>query len=368
MNFDFSEEQQELRRQASKFFETQGRCVAARKVLDGDMAFDAESWVKAGEMGWLGAAIEEEFGGIGLGYLELCVLFEEIGRAMSPIPYASTIFAAEAIRLAGTKAQKETYLPQLAEGGAIGCCAFFEPGQRDMSKPIKATEADGRITAVKAPVSDLALADFAIVPAHGPEGLSLYIVQLDSEGVERDSLDAMELVRPQGILTLENAPAERLGEGGQGESQLRQLLNIQAILSAFEQIGCAEAAMAMSLDYAKDRHAFGRPIGGNQAVKHKLADMFVKNQLARSHAYYGAWALGSDAPELSKAAAGAHIAASEALDFAGQECVEIHGGIGFTWESDCQFFYRRARLLSQQLGARSYWVDQLVSQLHGRNR
>lgn len=368
MNFDFSEEQEELRRQARKYYEAQGPCTEARKVLDGDIAYDEASWKTAGEMGWLGAAIEEDYGGIGLGYLELCVLFEEIGRAMSPIPYASTIFAAEAIRLAGTHAQKQAYLPQLAEAALIGCCALFEPGQRDVAKKLETTAADGKINGVKAPVSDLALADFAIVPANDADGVSLYLVHLEGEGVQREKLDAIELIRSQGIVTLENAAAERLGEGGQGEAQLRQLANIQAVLTAFEQIGSADAAMSMSLDYAKDRHAFGRPIGGNQAVKHKLADMFVKNQLARSHAYYGAWALSSDAPELAKAAAGAHIAASEALDFAGQETVEIHGGIGFTWESDCQFFYRRARLLSQQLGSKSYWVDQLVSQLHGRNR
>lgn len=368
MNFDFSTEQEELRRQAAKFFETQGRCTAARAVLDGERDYDRESWAKAAEMGWLGAAIEEDFGGVGLGYLELCVLFEEVGRAMSPIPYASTIFAAEAIRKAGSAAQKEKYLPQIADGSVIACCAFFEPGQRDISGTVKTVCRDEKLTGEKAPVSDLALADIAIVSAEGENGLDLYVVDLKAQGVEREALEAMELVRPQGHLKLDGVAAERLGEAGQGADHLRHLLDLQAVLTAFEQIGSADAAMAMSLEYAKDRHAFGRPIGGNQAVKHKLADMFVKNQLARSHAFYGAWALASDAPELPRAAAGAHLAASEALDFAGQESVEIHGGIGFTWESDCQFFYRRARLLSQNLGAKSYWVDQLVAQLRGRNR
>ena len=152
-----------------------------------------------------------------------------------------------------------------------------------------------------------------------------------------------------------------------GTEALERFLASSAILLAFEGIGGADTALDMAVAYAKERVAFGRKIGGYQAVKHRCADMYIKNQLARSHAYYGAWALLTDAPELAQAAAGARVSAIEAFQFAAEENVQLHGGIGFTWESDCQFFYRRARLLALMLGSKTHWADRLIRALEQRN-
>jgi alkylation response protein AidB-like acyl-CoA dehydrogenase len=219
---------------------------------------------------------------------------------------------------------------------------------------------DGMATGVKLPVPDAAAADFIILS--GADGL--YIVDTKAAGVTIDAVETIDLVRRSARVTLTNAPVEPLLGG---RAALEKFLQAAAVLLAFEGLGGADAAMDMALGYAKERVAFGRKIAGYQAVKHRLADMYIKNQLARSHAYYGAWALLTDAPELVQASAGARLAAMDAFQFAAEENVQLHGGIGFTWESDCQFYYRRARLLTLMLGSKSQWADILVRALEQRN-
>jgi acyl-CoA dehydrogenase len=361
MNFQFSDDAEALRDQARKFLEAKSGRDKARAVMEGEASHDAALWKEIVELGWTALRIPEEHGGLGLSVLELCVLAEEVGRALAPVPFTSSVLlATEALLIGGTDAQKAKWLPRLADGSAVGAVALGEgnaaaPGVRSSLKV-----SGGTISGSKLPVLDGDVADFLIVS--GPDGLLL--VDMTAHGIAREGVDTIDLVRKSTKVSFANTPAEPL-EGGRGA--LEAFLQSSAVLLAFESVGGADAALEMTLAYAKDRVAFGRKIGGYQAVKHRCADMYIKNQLARSHAYYGAWALLTGAPELPQAAAGARVAATEAFQFAAEENVQMHGGIGFTWESDCQFFYRRARLLALTLGSKTHWADRLVRALEQRN-
>lgn len=369
MNFDFSDDQKFLRDEARKFLTAQCTTAEVREVLDDDDKSHHEGvWKQIVDMGWLGTAIPDEHGGLGLGMLELCVIAEELGRALAPVPFASTAyFFAEALKLAGSDEQKTALLPKVADGSVIGCIAASEgPGAVDASK-LKTTFADGKLSGTKVPVTDGDVATHAVVLAKDGNGASLLIVDLTNDGVSRTSLSTIEPTRSHAEINFDGAAAELLGNSGDGESLYNEIMNRAAVLLAFEQLGGAGRCLEMATEYAKERHAFGRPIGGNQAIKHKLADMYVKNEVGRSNAYYGAWALSTGAAELPEAAAAARLAASEAYWFASKENIQTHGGMGFTWEVDCHLFYRRAKLLAVQAGAPAQWKEKLVHALEMKN-
>ena len=292
---------------------------AVRVVLDGKEPYDRELSKGLADIGFLGVAIPEAFGGAGAGRLELYVIAEEIGRALAPVPFSSTVYlAAEAILLAGSKAQKQKWLPLIASGAAVGTLALFE-GKGDPSpQAIKLSASGGSLNGVKKPVPDGTIADFAIVAARtGSTGretdISLFFVDMKDEGVEARALTNVDPSRGQAELTFENCKAEPLGAANEGWSVLSQVLDRAAVLMAFEQVGGADRALEIGRDYALDRIAFGRPIGSFQAVKHMLADMYVSATLARSNCYYGAWALSTNASELPEAAAAARISATQAF-------------------------------------------------------
>jgi alkylation response protein AidB-like acyl-CoA dehydrogenase len=370
LNFDFSDDQKFLRDEARKFLEAECTSAHVRAVLDDDnISHNDEVWQKIVEMGWLGAAIPEEFGGLGLGMLELCVIAEELGRVLAPVPFGSSaFFFAEAIKLAGTEEQKAELLPKVADGNIVGCLATTEgPGALSASS-VQTTAKDGALSGTKVPVTDGDIATHAVVLAREGSGTGLYVVALDQDGVSRKSLKTIEPTRSHAEIKFDRASGARLGhETGNGMAVLDQVMNRGAVLLAFEQLGGASRCLEMATEYAKERHAFGRPIGGNQAIKHKLADIYVKNEVARSNAYYGAWALSTDAAELPEAAAAARVAASEAFWFASKENIQTHGGMGFTWEVDCHLYYRRAKLLAVQAGSPAVWKEKLVSALEAKN-
>jgi alkylation response protein AidB-like acyl-CoA dehydrogenase len=215
-------------------------------------------------------------------------------------------------------------------------------------------------------------ADFAIVLARGSEdagerGLQLALVDLKGAGVKRRALDSLDPSRGSAEIVFDNASAETLGKVGEGWSVASCVLDRAAILTAFEQVGGADVCLAMAKEYAMTRYAFGRPIASFQAIKHKLADMYIGNELARSNAYYGAMMLTDGGADLPLAAAAARIAATEAYDFASKENIQTHGGIGFTWEADTQFHYRRARVMALSLGGPMAWKDKLVTRLEQKN-
>jgi alkylation response protein AidB-like acyl-CoA dehydrogenase len=373
MNFDFSDDQKQLRDQARKFLNEKCSPKAVRAVLDGKAPYDKELWKGLADMGFLGVAIPEEYGGAGAGHLELCVIAEEMGRALAPVPFSSTVYlAAEALLLAGSDAQKKKWLPKIASGEAIGTLALFEGSGNPSPKAIKLTADGGALNGTKKPVADGALADFAIVAARTGSGsregdISLFLADLKGGGVEIKELTNIDPTRGQAEIIFKNCKAEPLGKTGEGWSILSQVLDRAAVLIAFEQVGGADRALEMGRDYALDRIAFGRPIGSFQAVKHILADMYVSATLARSNCYYGAWALSTNAGELPEAAAAARISATQAFQHCAKNNIQVHGGMGFTWEFDCHMYYRRANAVALGLGSLSYWEDALIDRMRKKN-
>ncbi|MCC8958251.1 acyl-CoA/acyl-ACP dehydrogenase [Bradyrhizobium sp. Pear77] len=373
MNFDFSDEQKQMRDEARKYLAEQCPPKAVREVLDGKAPYDKALWKGLAEMGFLGVAIPEKFGGAGAGHLELCVIAEEMGRALAPVPFSSTVYlAAEAILIAGSDVQKQKWLPKIASGDAIGTLALFEGKGNPSPKAINVTANGGVLNGVKKPVADGAIADFAVVAARtGSSGresdISLFIVDLKAGGVEVKSLTSIDLTRGQAEIAFKDAKAESLGATGEGWSVITQVLDRAAVLMAFEQVGGADRALEMGRDYALDRIAFGRPIGSFQAVKHMLADMYVSATLARSNCYYGAWALSTNAGELPEAAAAARISATQAFQHCAKNNIQVHGGMGFTWEFDCHMYYRRANAVALGLGSLSYWEDALIDRMRKKN-
>ena len=322
------------------------------------------------ELGWTGITIPEQYGGIGLGYLELCVMAEEMGRFLAPVPFSSTLYQfCEALLNGASKTLKQEILPQVAAGKLIGTMAFAEgvgfPDPDRIGVRFKA----GKLYGDKWPVADAMIAGAAVVLAVNEDNdPCLCFLDLDQEAVHRRQLESVDPSRSQGGLEFFGAEAENLTafEGGSGKSgwQLFQrVLNAAAVLFAFEQIGGADACLAAATEFSRERHAFGRPIGSFQAIKHKLVDVYVANQLARSNAYYGAWALATGAEELPLAASVARVSATQAYEYAASENIQVHGGMGFTWEADCHLYLRRSRTLALLIGSSGLWKKQVTSEL-----
>ena len=369
MNFEFSDDQKALGAQARRYLADKCPTTAVRAILEGAEPYDKALWKGLAEMGFLGVVIPEEYGGLGLSYLELCLIAEELGRALAPVPFSSSVFlATEFLLVAGSDAQKSQWLPKLAAGEAIGTFAHAERVGAVTPKTIQLAVNDGKATGTKTAVPDGEIADFAIVSARsGLGGVSLYLVDLHAPEVTRTSQETIDPSRGHASLTFAGAPAQLLGTAGEGWSILERVFDRAAVLTAFEQIGGADRALEMARDYALERMAFGRPIGSFQAIKHMLADMYVSATLARSNGYYGAWALSTGAAELPPAAASARVAATQAFQHCAKNNIQVHGGMGFTWAFDCHLFYRRSNLLALGLGALSTWEDALIQRLRARN-
>ena len=366
MNFEFNDDQRMLREQVRRFLKDNSTPQVVRKTLENKQAYDRDLWNQFASMGWLGAAIPENLGGAGLSHLELCVIAEELGRSLAPTPIASSIYlGAEALMQAGTEEQKQVYLPDIANGKAIWCLALSEGRTPLLEKNFNVRENDGKLTGVKIPVVDGDSADFAIVVAKNRTSTGLYIVNLNGDGIERNSIDTIDPSRSQARIVFSDAPAEPLSEDCWG--LLENIQDRAAVLIAFEQVGGAEASLNMAKEYALGRYAFGRPIASYQALKHRMADMYIQIELARSNSYYGAWALSTDAQELPIAAATARVSATEAYNLSAKENIQIHGGMGFTWEFNCHLYYRRSRHLALILGSQRRWKDRLIRALENRN-
>lgn len=362
MNFEFSEDQLFIRDQARNFLRQECTTATVRKVLDSSESCDRELWQKIVALGWTAMTIPESYGGLGLGYLELCVIAEELGRALAPVPFSSSVYlATEAIKSWGSEQQKQHYLPRLAAGELIGTLATSE----GLGAPVVAAQLrDGNVTVQKWPVPDGDIADFAVLTARDASGrLGLYLADLGHAGVQRKTLNSMDPSRSQAQLLFTDVPVQPLGDAPAGEAALAELLDRAAVLLAFEQIGGCQAAMEMGIAYTKERYAFGRAIASFQAIKHKFADMFVALELSRSNAYYGACALASDAPDLPLAAATARVSASDAFYLISKENIQAHGGMGFTWEFDCHLYYRRAQLLASVIGTQPQWKENVTRHL-----
>ena len=369
MNFDFSEAQKLLRTTARDYLEDRAPLGLARSVLESDATMSRELWEEAAEMGWLGAAIPETWGGAGFGHGELVLIAEELGRALAPIPFVTSAAVAEAILVAGSEAQKERYLPGFANGDRIGTLALAEA--RGVVRPVNVRarlSAGGTLDGAKIGAPDGASANLALVLARDDSG-RLVLALADLEGVARTAEESIDPSRPSAGFAFDATPAEPLSGGdgdgngvgnGDGWSLLRRILDRAAVLQAFEQLGTAQRAFDLTREQVLDRHAFGRPIGSFQAIKHRMADLYATLEIARSNCWFAAWALANDDVGLPLAACTARVAATEACSDTSVEMVQLFGGAGFTWELDCHLFYRRARTLALALGPPAEWRDRLV--------
>jgi acyl-CoA dehydrogenase len=363
VNFDLSDEQNMLREQAERILQQNAAPERLRSLLDRHASYDQELWSAISELGFLGAALPEGYGGLGMTPLDLAMLVEETGCACAPVPLFSSIcLAAEAIVLAGTDEQKAEWLPKLASGEVIGTFAHVERPGPVLEAHVSTRFVEGKLDGVKFPVPDASIAQIAVVAAVDESGsLLLALLELKQDGVLRADVPGMDELRHHARLTLSGATAQLMCAGTQAQAALDTLYDRAAVYAAFEQVGGAERCLYMARDYALNRKVFSRPIGSFQSIKHRLADMLCLVEVARSNAWYAAWALVNDLAGARAAAAAARISATEAYEFASRENVQIHGGIGYTWEADCHFYYRRSRLLAVSLGSVAEWSDRLVA-------
>jgi acyl-CoA dehydrogenase len=352
MDFDLSDEQKMLAEQARGLLAERTPYDHLRRLIDNGAEWDEPLWRELGEMGFLGANIPEAHGGLGMTELDLGVIAQELGRANAAVPFFSSIvLAADAIRLAGSPAQQAEWLPKLASGEVVACFASAEgPG------PVlgaSARLADGKLNGTKQPVADAGIAQLAVVQV----GDGLALVRLDQPGVTRTKLESFDQLRAHYRIDFADAAAEALP----GRNVLPTLLDRAAVQAAFEAVGGAEACLQMGLGYVKDRQMFGRPLASYQAIKHKLADVAVAIELARSNAYFGGWAAEASPADLPAAAAAARLTAIKAFELAARENLQVHGGIGYTFEANCHFYYRRERMLAVIVGNRGHWANRLLN-------
>ncbi len=370
MNFDFSDEQQMLRDEVRKFLVKESPVHVARQVLEQRGHYSAPVWNGLVQIGATALMLPEACGGAGLGALELCIVAEEAGRQLSPVPLASTLYlAAQALLLGAGSAQQQRWLGRIG-AGAVATLAAPLDGAGWGESPAPRPRFDGRaLHGSAALVADAGAAAFAVVLADDADGAPVCVVADLGTGVTRRALATLDPARPWAALDFDAVPAEALDGGADALALIERVRDRAAILLAFEQLGGADAVLEMSAAYARERKAFGRAIGSYQGIKHKLADLYAANQLARVHAYYGAWALAADAqgagraPALRRAAAAARVSASLAFGQAAVESIQVHGGMGYTWEMDCHLYVRRARHSALALGSVHEWRERLAAAL-----
>lgn len=349
MNFDFSDEQRMLADHARQFLSETCTPERLREHITSGAEYDAELWQQMIELGWPALTIPEAAGGLGMGALELCVLAEEVGRTVAPTPFFSTVCLGAEILKRSAAAEAAELLGEVAVGEAIIAVDLQNTGLQ-----LEAGVVSGTLKAVAYGTC----ANYLIACASG----SVVLVDTAAAGVATRRLQpGIDDVISFSAVTLSAVPCVELAAGDEAATLVETVLNQAAVLTAFEQIGGAEVATFMARDYTLERYAFGRQIGGYQALKHRLANMMVKIELARSNAYYGAWAMETAAPELAYAAAVARLSATEAYEFAAEESLHLHGGIGYTWEANCQFYYKRARLLAMSIGNTAFWSERLLA-------
>jgi len=363
MNLDFSDEQKAAREEIRRLLTGYPGLASTRRALNGQERLDRGLWSQLGRGGWLGVTIPGAFGGQSLGYEMLCCVAEEVGRSMAAIPFgASVVLVTDALLQGGSEAQRQAYLPALACGELIGAAALVDGRGTLRAAAHGCLFEAGRLTGTRSAVSDGLDANLFVVLAHAAGEPGLYLVEGSDRHVLREPQQGIDPAHTPVRVRFEGAAAQAL-PGCAGWSNIEAWLARAAVVVAFEQLGAAGAALDAAIAYAKERHAFGRPIGSFQAIKHKLADVYIANELARSNAYYGAWALESGASTLALAAAAARVSATEALERAARECIQTHGGIAVTWEHDAHLFYRRAQHFALMLGGLREWQFRLVQEL-----
>ena len=347
MDFDLSADQSELRDAARELLDDQCPTTRVRAVHEAGTGWDPELWARMVEQGWLGVTVDEAEGGLGLGVVELGVMLEEIGRHVAPVPFLPTAVTIEVARRAGA-----SDLVADLVGGTRTACVAWSQGTATLGA------SGGRLSGRSDPVAFAPIADVALVVAPDDDGPAVFVVDLEAAG-RPPAEPAMDLTRPLGWLDLDAADATRLG----GEELAEVALDLGAAAVALELLGASDAAMTMAVEYAKDRVQFGRPIGSFQAVKHRCADMLVDVEGIRSSAYWAAWCIGVDDADRAIAASTAKAWAGDASKRVMASALQVHGGIGFTWEHDLHLFLKRAQLDQSTFGDASWHRARLGSLL-----
>jgi alkylation response protein AidB-like acyl-CoA dehydrogenase len=369
VNFGFSEEQEELRRAVRRFLEDKSPSSEVRRLMETTEGYEPAVWSQmANQLGLQSLLIPEEHGGAGFGYIELVVVLEEMGRALLCAPYFSTVaLATNALLASGDSAARADYLPGIAAGETIATLAYTEDsGRWDLGGVTLEASPAGegwKLSGVKSYVLDGHVASLVLVAARTDGGVSLFAVDGDAPGLQATPLATMDQTRKQARLEFSAVPARLVGAEGAAGPVLRKTLDLAAVALAAEQVGGAQRVLEMSVDYAKTRVQFGRPIGSFQAIKHKCADMLLEVESAKSAAYYAGWAAAEDNDELPVTACLAKAYCSEAYFHAAAENIQIHGGIGFTWEHDAHLYFKRAKSSELILGDPSYHRELLAQRI-----
>ncbi len=366
MNFAFTEEQEELRNIVRQFLEQKSPEAEVRRLMETEEGYDPAVWSQmADQLGLQSLIVPEEHGGQGFGYVELTVVQEELGRSLLCAPYFSTVaLATNALLLSSDEAQK-AHLPGIAAGETIATVAVTEPSGRWGAEGVEMT-ADGsgddvKLSGEKMYVIDGHVADLIIVVARDSGGgLGFYAVAGDAQGLTREALSTMDQTRKQARLTFADTPATKIAEG---DDKLSTLMDLAVVALAAEQVGGAQFVLEMAVQYAKDRVQFGRPIGSFQAIKHKCADMLLQVESAKSAAYYAGWCASETNDELPSVASLAKAYCSEAYFHCAAENIQIHGGIGFTWEHPAHLYFKRAKSSELLFGDPAYHREQLAQRI-----
>jgi alkylation response protein AidB-like acyl-CoA dehydrogenase len=376
MDFGFSEEQEMLRKSARDFLAKEAPMTYVRQMMEDERGFRDDLWRKMAELGWTGLVLPEAFGGAGLDFVDMVVVLEEMGRVVLPGPFFSTLVGAVALLDAGSAAQQQEWLPKIAAGEARVTLAQLEPNARWDADGIEleARKADGgfALSGTKLFVPDAHTADLLVVAGRAPgskgaEGISLFLVDAKAPGVTTTLLKTMDQTRKLCEVVLKDVrvPAGHvLGEPGQGWKRLEHVVDRGKVGICAEMCGGAEKVLEMSVEYAKVREQFGRPIGSFQAIQHKCANMLVEVESSKSATYYAAWAVANDVAEAPLAAAMAKAYCSDAYRHTAGEGIQIHGGIGFTWEHDMHIYFKRAKSSEVTFGDAT-WNREIVAQLIG---
>jgi alkylation response protein AidB-like acyl-CoA dehydrogenase len=369
MNFAFSDEQEDLRAAVRRFLTEKSPESEVRRLMDTTEGYDPAVWSQmADQLGLQSLTIPEEFGGSGFTYVELLVVLEEMGAALLCAPFFSSVaLAANALLTSGDDEAKKSYLPGIASGETIATLAITEDnGKWDFSGIELAATPKGdswELNGHKMFVIDGHVANLIIVAARTPAGVSLFAVPGDAPGLTRTPLPTMDQTRKQARLEFSSTPATLIGTDGGAEPGLSKTLDLAAVALAAEQVGGAQRVLDASVEYAKTRIQFGRPIGSFQAIKHKCADMLLEVESSKSAAYYAAWAAAEDSDELPVVASLAKSYCSEAYFHAAAENIQIHGGIGFTWEHPAHLYFKRAKSSELLLGDPSYHRELLAQRI-----
>jgi alkylation response protein AidB-like acyl-CoA dehydrogenase len=369
MSMMFNEEQEELRKSVRRFLEQKSSSADVRKLMETDEGYDPAVWQQMAEqLGLQGLALPEEHGGSGYGFIEQIVVLEEMGRALLCAPYfSSVVLAGTALVESGDEAAQKDLLPGIADGSTIATLAWVENPSSWGIETLAATAkraGDGyTIDGTKTLVLDGHTASLIVVVAQADGGPSLFAVDASADGLTRRKLETLDMTRKVAALEFSGVKARLIGSEGDAAGILERTLRVAAVGLAAEQVGAAQKCLEASVDYAKLRVQFGRPIGSFQGIKHKCADMLLEVESAKSAAYYAAWAIADGTDEVPVVVPLAKAYCSDAFANAAADNIQIHGGIGFTWEHDAHLYYRRAKSSEQFLGSASEHRDVLAQAL-----